>query len=337
MQVSWKIRARDFLFGGQRRAYAKVSKHCPKLTFLPKMPHVICIELTNDCNMACPHCARQRFMHRDIGYMDFELFKKIVDEISACQWCFLRIGGLGEPALHPYLPQMMDYIMHRPFKVELVTNGTLVRTFSPQTILNWHIDLLDISIDGHDEASYARCRPGGDYIDLRRKVIELYAAKSVAKSRFPEIHIRNILFSTTTHEQVLEFKQRWLPFADVVRFNVLMTGCEREPRVLKVCHHIEFSTHVQWDGRVPLCEHQIWYSNMEWVGNLQQNSLAELWRHPRLNDLRAAHHNGDLRDYAFCRRCFCSQQDHLKLRVTYDQHRNPVVSRWRQLLRLVGG
>ena len=46
---------------------------------LNEFPFYIDIEVTNACNMDCNMCNR-RLMQRAIGYMDFEIFKKVVDE-----------------------------------------------------------------------------------------------------------------------------------------------------------------------------------------------------------------------------------------------------------------
>ena len=46
-----------------------------------KLPQVLQIEPTNNCNLDCVCCSR-RTMKRNEGYMDFKLFQKIIDEAS---------------------------------------------------------------------------------------------------------------------------------------------------------------------------------------------------------------------------------------------------------------
>lgn len=93
-----------------RTCYSFSMQH--NLHFLkpPFFPHYIQLELTNDCNLKCSHCSRQRFMDkRPVEYMDFTLFRKIIDEISAHPQSFIRIGGLGEQALHPEKGKIVMY------------------------------------------------------------------------------------------------------------------------------------------------------------------------------------------------------------------------------------
>ena len=46
-----------------------------------EFPNRITVELTNDCNVSCTFCNRQK-LAMDIGYMSEALFYKIVDEAS---------------------------------------------------------------------------------------------------------------------------------------------------------------------------------------------------------------------------------------------------------------
>ena len=131
-------------------------------SFLPKIksPHILGLELTNNCNLECIQCFRKK-MNRELGYMDVEVFKKLIDEISTYPIAFLRIIGRGEPSLHPELKQIMEYLKDKQIKVEFCTNGALFEKYSMSEILDWNIDLLDISVDGMDKNSYNKIRRNG--------------------------------------------------------------------------------------------------------------------------------------------------------------------------------
>ena len=82
----------------------------------------IYIEITNVCNLSCAFCPKTK---RKLGFMDFELFKKILLEVRE-QTKFLYFHVLGEPLLHPLLPDYLDLCSEFDFKVNLTTNGTLI-------------------------------------------------------------------------------------------------------------------------------------------------------------------------------------------------------------------
>lgn len=291
------------------------------------------LELTNDCNMACPHCPRHlapvRAKSWEIGYMDVHLFKGIVDEISSYPWCFLRIVGAGEPAMHPHIKEILQYLADKNFKTEFTTNGTLLMRFPPEEILNLHIDMLGISIDGFDEVSYSRYRPGGDYKTLRAKVIELFNMRKTMAAEFPKIRIRNVIFPETTREQIRNFAENWLPFADIVTFNALVSKMSEPSMLLERCEDILFTIHVLWDGSVPLCGYQSWCDHIEWLGNLRDYSLRDLWWNERRLEVRKSHVFRDFTGIEFCRRCFATQRRKqiLEIAKTQDRYKSPFLAR----------
>jgi len=319
----------DILLALHRRVYAKFWWRYPWLFQSPRAPQFVHLELTNDCNLACPHCARN-FENREIGYMDVHLFERIVEEISSYPSCFLRIGGLGEPAMHPHVKEMLDYLADTHLKIEFTTNGKLLMIFHPEEILKWRIDVLGISIDGFDEASYSRHRPNGDYNALRAKIIELFNARSKMRAKFPKIRIRNVVFPFTTPEQIRTFTEYWLPFADIVTFNTLISkGKFATAQTFERCDEILFTINIRWDGRVPICGYQLWCGDVEWLGDLDDHTLRDLWCSERLLEVRKHHAAGDFKGIEFCKRCFFTQRKKniLETNEKHDRHRNSVLSR----------
>ncbi|MFX1301100.1 MAG: radical SAM protein [Promethearchaeota archaeon] len=328
MLLSQNDKFKDFLYGFYRRVYTKFWWRYPWLFRPPRTPHIVSLELTNDCNQACPHCPR--FLEsREIGYMNVRLFKKIVDEISSYSWCFLRIVGLGEPAMHADIEEILDYLADKSLKIEFTTNGTFLMRFPPEQILNWHIDILGISIDGYDATSYSYYRPKGNYNLLREKIIKLYLTRQKMRRRFPKIRIRNVAFPKTTYDQIRVFTDDWLPFADIVTFNTLIQKSLTETtQKFERCTDILFTMHVRWDGRVPLCGYQLWCGDTEWLGDLHNCALTDLWCLSRLLELRKHHTEGDFTKIDFCKRCFYTQRrkDAINITRTHDKHKNPVLS-----------
>jgi len=266
--------------------------------------------------------------------MDVQLFKKIVAEISSYPWCSLRIVGLGEPAMHPHLKEVLAYLANRPLKTEFTTNGTLLMRFPPEEVLKWNIDMLGISIDGFDAESYSRYRPNGDYRALRAKVIELFKTRRKMRVKSPKIRIRNVVFPETTPKQMKAFAETWLPFADVVTFSTLISKRNHKPtETFEPCEDILFTIHVRWDGRVPLCGYQLWCGDVEWLGDLHNCSLKDLWCADRLLQVRKAHASGVFRGIEFCKDCFYTQERKkiLSIAKMHDTYRNPVLSRMYRL------
>lgn len=80
------------------------------------------IEITNICNLSCPFCPGTQ---RDPQLMTEETFTTILKQLkgSTKHLCF---HVMGEPLLHPLIGRFFDLACEKDFKVNLVTNGSLI-------------------------------------------------------------------------------------------------------------------------------------------------------------------------------------------------------------------
>lgn len=70
-------------------------------------PEVFAIEFTNYCNLNCAICHRRK-MERKVEYVDFSLFKKIIDEVKRCNR-YIWLHNFGKPLFHSNLVYMINY------------------------------------------------------------------------------------------------------------------------------------------------------------------------------------------------------------------------------------
>ena len=80
------------------------------------------IEISNLCNLSCRFCPGTK---RPKGRMDLERFSSILEKLKGYTE-FVYFHLMGEPLLHPQLPQFLDLAGQMGFKVILTTNGTLL-------------------------------------------------------------------------------------------------------------------------------------------------------------------------------------------------------------------
>lgn len=79
-----------------------------KSTKLPYLPVRLWVELTSYCNYKCVMCPNKDLKKEDKGFMEIELFKKIVDE--AQDFIFdINLAHRGESMLHPQLIEAIEY------------------------------------------------------------------------------------------------------------------------------------------------------------------------------------------------------------------------------------
>ena len=124
------------------------------------------IEATNDCNLKCIMCPRTSKMERELGYMDFDLFKKAIDEVEVGS---VHFSGLGEPLLHPQIKEMFAYARDKGLEVGLWTNGlNLDEGFSKQIIEREFVDYIIFGFDASSKETYAKVKG----VDLFDKAVE---------------------------------------------------------------------------------------------------------------------------------------------------------------------
>lgn len=81
------------------------------------------IEITNICNLACEFCPPGK---RKKEYMSVDNFKKILEQVK--QYTdMVMLHVKGEPLLHPDLEEILQECEKHNLKVNITTNGTLLK------------------------------------------------------------------------------------------------------------------------------------------------------------------------------------------------------------------
>lgn len=92
-------------------------------------PKRLSIKLTNRCNYACFYCGYHSKLinikqPRKVFNIDFDVFKKIIDDAASLKTDEISLLGSGEPFLHAHIYEMIDYIKRKGLRLSILTNGT---------------------------------------------------------------------------------------------------------------------------------------------------------------------------------------------------------------------
>lgn len=267
-------------------------------TALPDVPFVDQVELTNLCPMRCGFCPRGTpgLMKRPTGMMSFSLFEKLLGELSPgqAQYRLLELHHLGESLLNPELPRFVALARARGLRTELSANPSLLTRELASALLTAGLSRLVLSLDGMDESTLRAIRgPAAKYRKAERNIEALLAlADTLAEP--PSIVIQMIALHRN-REQRETFLARWGNTGrSYVRAYVKpLDGQDPElvgdhPAPLRyLCTYPFRSVVVLWDGRVvPCCRDD----DARYVlGDLNHQSLREIWHGPRAQALRAAY------------------------------------------------
>ena len=106
--------------------------HRLKWNLAPRFHHVldfpdhVDIEATNACQLKCPMCFT-RVTGPPKGFIDFDLFTRLTDEMAARGAFSLRLSWRGEALLHPRIVDMVAYAKQKGLgSVSFLTNGALL-------------------------------------------------------------------------------------------------------------------------------------------------------------------------------------------------------------------
>ena len=105
--------------------------------------------------------------------MDVDSFKKILDQVKPyTDYLYLHLKG--EPLLHPNLPEFLDLCAEREFKVNITTNGTLLRKMKDKIIKKPSIRQINISLHSFDgnESSITMEEYLKEVLDFAREALE---------------------------------------------------------------------------------------------------------------------------------------------------------------------
>ena len=165
-----------------------------------QLPSRLYVECTAACNISCAQacCAPETGITRtrQAGMLDFELFKRVIDEAGPA---LARVDffNYGEAFLHKRAIEMCEHIKtHFPhIYLYSSTNGLAFTEESVARLVHSGIDEITFSIDGATADSYVKYRQRGDFARAIRNLRAAARAKRDSGRDVPFINWRYILFT----------------------------------------------------------------------------------------------------------------------------------------------
>ena len=282
------------------------------LEHAPTFPDRVYVESTNVCNLDCIMCPTGLHIDtRPKGYMEWELYTAIVDEIAPFAEAVV-LHSWGEPLLHPRIIEMIEYAKARGLWVELSTNATRLDEAMARRVLSSGLDRIYLSMDGLTKETYERVRVKGNFETVLGNIERFLNLKHELGSDI-EADVQIVRLSETDAE-VEEFVERWRHSrADVVNIKELDTwggqidevsalsvedgdGAADAGEVRAPCPNLWYHCHIHWDGVVVSCSRD--YDAVTPLGNVRNGGVLKTWHGARMRQMRQWHKEGD----------FCAKQ-----------------------------
>ncbi|MBU0777709.1 SPASM domain-containing protein [Patescibacteria group bacterium] len=287
-------------------------------------PMILFVDPSNVCNFKCTFCPTGdntliKKTGRSNCIMNFNLYKKIIDNLKDFNKPLkvLRLYKEGEPLLNPHLSDMIKYAKDSGYVdyIDTTTNGYLLHFDKIKSIIDAGIDKINISVNGMSDKQFLKF--SGIKVDFNKyvkNITDLYEMKENC-----EIVIK-IVGDYLTNEEKTKFYDTFGNICDRIfienlapcwpNFNVedrlgitIKKGIydQEITNDINICPYIFYSIIINSDGSVSLCfldwEHKLI------IGNVQEQSLKEIWEGNNLFQHRINHLHGRRKENNICKQC----------------------------------
>jgi len=274
-----------------------------------EVPPSLQIEPTNNCNLRCICCSAYS-NERKRGYMDFGLFRRIIDEAAGIGVGRIHLYLHGEPLLHPRIGDMLRHVKSRGLAVTLATNAMLLDAGKIEEVMGadmTNADYLLLSVLGFSRQTHEKIQRGVDHDRVLANIAGLTAYRKALRLDGPIIE--TVLYRLPENRgEENAYRAYWSKRVDHARiaresmqYAELRGGVSTSRTRMRTCHHLWERMSIHWDGNAALCVADI--DGKYVLGNLAERSIKDLWNGEEINRIRTLHRKSEFGAVPLCRTC----------------------------------
>ncbi|MBO06126.1 MAG: hypothetical protein CMI58_03700 [Parcubacteria group bacterium] len=279
-------------------------------------PQRVQLEITSVCNIECIMCPRSEQFNRPRMHMEWDIFKKSINEIAQHGILQLQLFHIGESLLNPLFFDMMEYISQfdNLGAKWLSSNGNVLNEMIIKKLLKSPIDFLNISLNSTVEDIYNEICFESDYSQVVANLNMLIRLKKESGRRKPVIRTQ-LIDQPLTRNQLSEYLEIWGDKADLISINKLeafagqvsknisfSTGRIQREKKSKVCKRLDRGDFfILSNGEVTICDAD--FNGLMSLGNIKNTSLKEIWDGDGYQEVLKTHREKNYEKYELCRTC----------------------------------
>jgi radical SAM protein with 4Fe4S-binding SPASM domain len=254
-------------------------------------------------------CPNKELPKAQKGFMDFALFRKIVDEVKGFAFD-VHLLHRGESLLHPEFFDMVRYAHDAGLVTRFHTNGTLLDEDKARRLIASGLDQFAFSLDGFDAETYERTRVGAAFEKTVANITRFLEIKKELGARKPVtlielIDMPGLRESAERARAAFVARFRGLPLDRIVvkeyhNWAGDAGGIGRR-EAYSPCTFLWHALIVFWDGSVLPCTQD--FFGYYTLGNARDASIASIWNNDKMIALREKILRRDVGDLETCGRC----------------------------------
>ena len=288
------------------------------------VPYIINVDPTDKCNFQCKFCPTgnrdlmSQTPGRDFGAMDFELYKKIIDDIAEFEHPIkvLRLYKDGEPLLNKNFANMVKYAKDKKCaeRVDTTTNASALTPEKSLQIIEAGLDRINISIYGVNTEQYKDF--SSNKIDFEKLVSNVKFFYENKKQCEMLVKINGDLISKDDAQKFLDafgditdriyiesVMSCWpeFEFREGVETNNEVGIYKQDIKEVSACPYIFYSFSINSDGTASTCF-------LDWsrdliIGDAKTQKVKDIWRGDAMKKHQIMMLNGGRKDHPICRNC----------------------------------
>jgi radical SAM protein with 4Fe4S-binding SPASM domain len=286
-----------------------------------KMPKIVRLELTNTCNLKCPHCRHHSAEKRNspeypeyyrVSYhMTRDQIDKIFDEIGPYKPSF-TLNAANEPMIAKEFKYAVEQVKKWDCSGTFNTNGLLLNRENSEFLVDQKFDSVNISIDATTPETLKKARGITALDKLIRNVKLLHEIRG--SSIYPRIGVTFVVMPYNESE-INDFLNFWKDIADVIRLTGYISDKKPDMSVLpgfksyKVpprvpCKQIFRDLVIRADGTIAACIITGETPENFTMGNIfKDGGIKKVWNGEKFKEWRDKHNSGRWNELDYCKGC----------------------------------
>lgn len=322
---TYSLLTKLYLLGSVLRRMSEVGRRGARPP--DRFPGTLQVQTRTGCNSHCVLCPQDAVSKMfPEATMPRDLYDRIAREAASDG----RLKGFApvlqnEPLLDADLPSKIRYFQSLNTSgaiVFIVTNGILLTPDTATALLASGLDMMHVSVNGHQRGDYEALNRGRDF-GVFKANLESLLSRDLSRIGVQLSFIMNAKYADELKAAVREYRRRGLrvhvhgisnrgglvdervmrEYGRTARLeslrNRLLKPLAR--RLLPCCPYPFFQCSVLASGQVLMCTHD--WSRKTIVGDLNTQSISEVWNGPALTDVRRLFLEGRMKEVPACARC----------------------------------
>ena len=265
------------------------------------------LELAGGCNYSCNMCPQSTGRETNFKkILNFDLFKKIVDESISYGVEVVTLHGSGEPTLHKNFIDCIKYVKDKGLSCQTFTNGYYI----DEKIVDSGIDMIRFSVTGYDEHTYNIWMKSNAFYKVRDNAKWLVDAGINTHSNHLILDNSNIEFEVEKYKEWIDYTGTQAEIWKMHNWADQYNPKDKRFGKKRSCgrpHHPTLEVRagglIGHSAAVVGCCMVLGKDSEAVLGHLDESTIEEIYNGPSYEELRKAHEEERFDDISYCKNC----------------------------------